>query len=107
VLCHEGNPWVKDCMEVVYKNQNVFNDISGLVLGYFSEKFERFIKTEIEEMITYAGDPKYLLCGTEWPISNMKSYLKFMDQLDLPDEKKELILWENAAELFKIDVSKL
>jgi predicted TIM-barrel fold metal-dependent hydrolase len=48
-----------------------------------------------------------LLFGTGWPISNMKSYLKFMDQLDLPDAKKELILWENAAELFKIDVSKL
>ena len=64
-------------------------------------------KKEIEEMITYAGDPKYLLYGTDWPISNMKSYLKFMQQLDLPDEKKELILWKNAAELYKIDVSKL
>jgi hypothetical protein len=30
-----------------------------------------------------------------------------MKQLDLPEEKKELILWKNAADLFKIDVSKL
>ena len=58
-------------------------------------------------MITYAGDPKYLLYGTDWPISNMNSYLNFIKQLDLPEEKKELILWKNAAELFKIDVSKL
>ena len=94
-------------MEVVYKNENVHADISGLVLGDFSDKFERYMKTEIEEMITYAGDPKYLLYGTDWPISNMKSYLKFMNQLELPQEKKELILWKNAAELFKIDVSKL
>ena len=65
------------------------------------------MKKEIEEMITYAGDPKYLLYGTDWPISNMKSYLKFMDQLELDDEKKEMIFWKNAAELFKIDVSKL
>lgn len=105
VICHVGNPWIKDCMEVVYKNANVFADISGLVLGDFSEKFERFMKQEIEEMITFAGDPKYLLYGTDWPISNMKSYLKFIDQLELTDEKKELILWKNAAELFKIDVS--
>lgn len=27
-----------------------------------------------------------------------------MDQLELEDEKKELILWKNAAQLFKIDV---
>jgi predicted TIM-barrel fold metal-dependent hydrolase len=94
-------------MEVVYKNKNVYADISGLVLGDFSYKFERYMKQEIEEMIIYAGNPKYLLYGTDWPISNMKSYLKFMDQLDLPDDKKELILWKNAAELYKIDLNDL
>jgi hypothetical protein len=107
VICHVGNPWIKDCMEVVYKNKNVYSDVSGLVLGNFSYKFERFMKNELEEMITYAGNPQYLLYGTDWPISNMHSYLNFMKQLDLPEEKKELILWKNAAELFKIDVSKL
>jgi predicted TIM-barrel fold metal-dependent hydrolase len=65
------------------------------------------MKNEIEEMITYAGDPKYLLYGTDWPISSMKSYLKFMSQLEISEEKKDLILWKNAAELFKIDVEKL
>jgi len=94
-------------MEVVYKNNNVYADVSGLMLGDFSEKFERYIKTEIEEMITYAGDPKYLLFGTDWPISNMKSYLKFMNQLDIADDKKELIMFKNAADLFKIDLTKL
>ena len=94
-------------MEVVYKNKNVYADISGLVLGNFSDKFERYMKKEIEEMITYAGDPNYLLYGTDWPISNMESYLKFMNQLDLADDKKELILWKNAAQLFKIDVENL
>lgn len=106
VICHIGNPWIKDCMEVVYKNKNVYTDISGLVLGDFSDKFERYMKKEIEEMITYAGDPSYLLYGTDWPISNMESYLKFMNQLDLEDEKKDLILWKNAAQLFNIDVDK-
>ena len=23
VICHVGNPWIKDCMEVMYKNKNV------------------------------------------------------------------------------------
>ncbi len=107
VICHVGNPWIKDCMEVVYKNDNVYADFSGLVLGDFTDKFERYMKKELEEMITYAGNPRYLLYGTDWPISNMHSYLKFIQQLDLPDDRKEMILWKNAAELFKIDVGAL
>ncbi len=107
VICHVGNPWIRDCMEVVYKNANVFADFSGLVLGDFSDKFEKYMKTQLEEMILYAGEPKYLLYGTDWPISTMRSYIAFMKQLDLPDDKKELIMWKNAAELFKIDVKGL
>lgn len=104
VICHVGNPWIRDCMEVVYKNQNVYADFSGLVLGNFSDKFERYMRGQLEEMILYAGEPAYLLYGTDWPISSMKSYLTFMKQLDLPDDKKELIYWKNAAKLFKLDV---
>jgi len=107
VICHVGNPWIGDCMEVVYKNKNVYADFSGLVLGDFTEKFEKYMKEHLEEMILYAEEPEYLLYGTDWPLSSMKSYLSFMKQLDLPDDKKELILWKNAAKLFKIDVSKI
>ena len=81
-----------------------FCDVTLRSLRYYPPEK---VKKEIEEMITYAGDPNYLLYGTDWPISNMESYLKFMNQLELPEEKKELILWKNAAELFKIDVNKL
>jgi predicted TIM-barrel fold metal-dependent hydrolase len=34
----------------------------------------------------------------------MDSYLKFIKEIDLSDEKKELIMWKNAAELFKIEL---
>jgi hypothetical protein len=26
IICHLGNPWFRDCMEVVYKNPNVSAD---------------------------------------------------------------------------------
>jgi predicted TIM-barrel fold metal-dependent hydrolase len=104
VICHVGNPWITDCMEVVYKNRNVYADISGLVLGDFTDRFERYMKNQLEEMILYAGEPEYLLFGTDWPISSMGSYVKFMAQLDLEPDKKEMIMWKNAAKLFKIEV---
>ena len=48
-----GNPLIKDCMEVVYKKTNVYADFSGLVLGDFSDNFEKFMKGD---MITAIRD---------------------------------------------------
>lgn len=102
VICHVGNPWIRDCMEVVYKNKNVHADISGLVLGDFTERFEAFMLEQVKEMILYAGDPNYLLYGTDWPICRMRTYLKFVRGLDLPPEHEEKILWKNTNRLFRL-----
>jgi predicted TIM-barrel fold metal-dependent hydrolase len=107
VICHVGNPWVRDCMEVVYKNANVYADFSGLVLGDFTDRVARYMKSQLDELITYAGEPDYLLYGTDWPISNMESYLNFTKSLDLQEDERELVMWKNAAKLFKIDVEAL
>ena len=104
VICHLGNPWIRDCMEVTYKNDNVYTDISGLVLGDFNSKFEKYMKSQVEEMILFAGEPKYMLYGTDWPIANMETYISFLQKLKLNDDKKELIAWKNTARLFNIDI---
>jgi len=102
VICHVGNPWIRDCMEVVYKNKNVFADISGLVLGDFKSHFKKFMLQQLKEMILYAGEPDYLLYGTDWPICRMRTYLSFVNGLGLSPENKEKILWRNANRLFRL-----
>ena len=102
VICHLGNPWLTDCMEVVYKNQNVYADISGLVLGEFTEAFEDYMAEEIRDVILYAGDPGRFLFGTDWPICSMKSYLAFVRQLELPEDAYNLIMYENTRRLFRL-----
>jgi len=102
VICHLGNPWLRDCMEVMYKNRNVYADISGLVLGDFDSKFEGWLREQIEEVILYAGEPRYLLYGTDWPLASMESYLDFMEKLGLPERSKEMIMSENALKLFRL-----
>ncbi len=106
VICHLGNPWLRDCMELVYKNRNVYADISGLVLGDFDSKFEIWMREQIEEVILYAGEPRYLLYGTDWPIASMESYLDFIKNLDMPAPTKELILSENAIRLFRLPIGR-
>lgn len=102
VICHLGNPWLTDCMEVVYKNANVYADISGLILGEFTESFEDYMSDEIRDVILYAGDPGRFLFGTDWPICSMTSYMSFVKQLDLPPESYTQIMGENAKRLFKL-----
>jgi uncharacterized protein len=102
VICHLGNPWLVDAMEVVYKNANVYADFSGLVLGSFTEAFEDYMEEQIKEVILYAGEPRKFLYGSDWPICSMKSYVEFVRQLELPEQDLRLIMYENARRLFRL-----
>jgi uncharacterized protein len=102
VICHLGNPWLVDAMEVVYKNQNVYADFSGLILGEFTEAFEDYMEEQIGEVILYAGEPRKFLYGSDWPICSMKSYVSFVRQLKLPDADRHAIMYENARNLFRL-----
>jgi hypothetical protein len=105
VMCHAGNPWFMDAAQVLYKNDNVYADISGLTLGEFSVEFERFMRNRLREMILFMGDPgRQLLYGSDWPLVRMAPYVDFLDSLELPPEQKENIAWKTSARLFKIDL---
>jgi uncharacterized protein len=102
VICHLGNPWVTDAMEVIYKNANVVGDISGFTLGRFEERFEQYMLQQIRQVIAFAGDPSSLLFGTDWPICDIGSYVRFVKQLGLRDDEMELIFWKNTARIFGV-----
>lgn len=105
VMCHLGNPWLRDTGEVLYKNDNVYADISGLVLGDPESGFEERIVEEVKETIAYIGDPSsQLLYGSDWPLVGMGPYVEFLDSLDLTEEERECVAWRNAAGLFDIDL---
>jgi uncharacterized protein len=105
VICHLGNPWITDAMEVIYKNPNVVGDISGFTLGHFEERFERFMLQQVNEVVAFAGDPSKLLYGTDWPIADMGSYIRFVNNLQLTPEENDKIFWRNAARLFRIELT--
>lgn len=104
LICHLGNPWFRDCMEVVYKNENVYTDISGLTLGNFTDRFEAYMRQQLKEMLLWGMNPRKVLFGTDWPLVTMESYLQFMDELKLPPKDKQLMLYENAAAFYKLDL---
>lgn len=106
LVCHLGSPWFTDAMEVVYKNENVVADISGFTLGEFAPRYEEFVLNRMREVLAFVNDPTKLLFGTDWPISDIGSYLRFVEKLDLTEEEREGLFWRNAARVFRLEVGR-
>ena len=107
VMAHLGNPWFLDAAEVCYKNENVYADLCGLTLGAFQPRYAAFARTKVNEAVAYMNDPDKLMFGTDWPISDLGSYLEWVATLDLTREEREGVMWRNAARVFGIDVDGL
>jgi len=56
----------------------------------------------VAELINYAGEPRYLLYGADWPISDMDSYLSFVSKLKLKKEYRNKLMYQNSRDLFNI-----
>ena len=102
IMCHLGNPWIIDCQEILYKNKNVYADISGLFVSEFQATAETHYIMKIKELLDYVGAQHHLLYGSDWPISNMSSYLSFVEKLELDQESSDLLMFKNAQSIFKL-----
>lgn len=108
VMAHLGNPWFMDAAEVLYKNENVYADVSGLALQEPSEGYMRFLTDGVQKLVAYMGDPgPKLMYGTDWPLADMGMYRALFDRLGLPEQAMEGMLWKTAAEVFGIDVERV
>jgi len=104
VICHLGNPWLLDAAEVIYKNPNVFGDLSGFTVGDWQARFEKLMVRKVDEVVAYVNDPTKLMFGSDWPISDLRGYLAFMRRLDLTDAERDGMMWRNAARVFRISL---
>ena len=104
VIAHMGYPWHRDAAEVVYKNENVYADMSGFVYGYFEGQDRQNFKRVVREFIEVAGSAKRLMFGTDWPISSSFSYVEMvnhMDELRSNDGSvKRAVMHDNAVDVF-------
>ena len=106
MLAHAGNPWLTDAAEVVYKNVNVWADLSGLVVG----SAEAFAAEERQELLQeaaaalrrafrYAERPNRFLYGSDWPLVPMVPYRGFIRSI-IPQEHRDAVFRDNARALF-------
>jgi len=104
VVCHLGNPWVVDTAELLYKHENVFADISGLVVGGggYAKEYMRMLAQRISEAVYYAGGAEKLVFGTDYPVETHENGLSLVSMLKVTQADKEKILWRNASRLYSI-----
>jgi uncharacterized protein len=106
VLCHFGNPWVEEAAEVVYKNENMYVDTSGLLPHPSAPYFERMVeqcRARIESAIVSIGSAERVLYGSDWPLEELRVATALIEGLDLPASDRDRILGENAVRLFRLD----
>ncbi|MGL4552528.1 MAG: amidohydrolase family protein, partial [Gemmataceae bacterium] len=98
VIAHVGNPWLADAAEVVYKNLNVWADLSGLAVGgaYDDETLEA-----VGRAFRYAGRPNRFLFGTDWPLAPLAEYAAWVGGA-IPEEHHDAVFTDNARRLFRL-----
>jgi predicted TIM-barrel fold metal-dependent hydrolase len=107
VIAHVGNPWMTDAAEVIYKNVNVWADLSGLVVGdesAFSEDRRDVLADLVERLrqaFRYAERPNRFLYGSDWPLAPMPAYRDLIAAA-IPEAHHEQVFRDNAAMLFSL-----
>ncbi|WP_188067458.1 amidohydrolase family protein [Brevibacillus brevis] len=103
MMAHFGDPWVLDGAEVVYKNRNMFADLSGLMVGD-AANCKRLAESplffsHLRHAITYCDHYDKFLFGTDWPLAPVKSYIQFVQDL-IPVEYHEDVFYKTALKVF-------
>ena len=107
-MAHCGCPWFLDAAEVAYKNNNVWIDVSGLLVGDKAAFDAMAARGTLErtgkrllEALYYTEKPSRFLYGSDWPLVPMASYREFMASV-VPEAHHQAVFEDNARELFDI-----
>jgi predicted TIM-barrel fold metal-dependent hydrolase len=103
IACHFGNPWIMDVAELIYKNENVYADISGMFTGggkKYSNRYIDFLARKISEAIYYADGAQKVIFGSDYPIETIPAALKFANKLQVDKVDLQNILWNNSKKVF-------
>ncbi len=99
VICHFGNPWMIDAAEVLYKNKNVYADLSALDVN---KPWDSGTKKRLLEAIEYGQCSDKLLFGSDFPLFPADMQIKMVKSLGLSKKDLELTFHGNAEKLFGI-----
>jgi len=100
ILAHLGFPWVREAAELVYKNENVYADLSAFCIGC-APKTPAYVISDICYALEASERPDKFLYGSDWPLVDMKEYIKIIKKA-VPRKHHSKVFYENAKKVFKL-----
>lgn len=105
VIAHCGNPWIETAAEIAYKNPNVYLEGSAFLIGDLDKTNREHVDTYAVKSIAwifgYLEDPSKLMFGTDWPLTQINSYVKAFKRA-IPREHWQAVFHDNAVRVFKL-----
>lgn len=106
VICHYFWPEMEYCYRITQGFGNIHFDTSGLA---DKEVEDAVGKGRIMEILTktITDNPHSVLFGTDYGGCDIASHLTLINNLNLPAETREMVLYKNAVGLFGLHLSTL
>ncbi|WP_313800524.1 amidohydrolase family protein [Cytobacillus sp.] len=102
MMAHFGDPWTLTGAELIYKNSNVYADLSGLIVGTEKElkkhSESRFLD-HLRHALVFSDSYDKLLFGTDWPLAPIGPYIQFIKAL-IPEQYHEDVFYNTAIKVF-------
>lgn len=102
MMAHFGDPWTLTGAEIIYKNPNVYADLSGLIVGTekdLANRSEGRFLDHLRHALVFADSYDKLLFGTDWPLIPIAPYIEFIKNL-IPEEYHNQVFYETALKVF-------
>ena len=83
----------------------MYADLSGLVAG--SDEYDyvtNYQLPRLKEAVGWIDDSSRLLYGSDWPLTPMMEYIKFIRTLFPHEDDQEKVFCKNALQFFKLKI---
>lgn len=93
VCAHFGWPWVDECLALALRHPNVYVELSGWYPRYFPSSLVQYMTRLI---------PEKFMFGSDYPFLNPTRWLREFSEIEMPTEKRGMILEKNAKKVLKL-----
>lgn len=94
VAAHFGWPWFLECLAIALHKSNVWIELSGWAPKYLPPEVVREGGRRLNDRTLF---------GSDYPFISLDRWFEEFEALGYPREKRENILWRNAARLLGLD----